>query len=259
MRRADANLELRLGVHDFLWLKARGVGTLDGANHPRIKSTPEVGCCARFTGWTRPCGHVRGSAALVQLAAMEAAAAAEKQQQRAAEAEALRALRSTSPAGHLYPSSDDPAILAASIGSRDFIIFWALVYAMLSGNVAVPLALWQADSSWGLVSLYPTCFLVLLIFKQVLLPGLFREWSSATVGFSLHQQRLIVYTSRTCLCGCLPLLLPFSHAFSMHRPARALPHSSVSAENVEVFTRVVRVRTFTHGVGLAPSGLTQKT
>ena len=63
MWHADANLELRLGVHAFGWLQVRGVGTLDGANHPRIKSTPEVGCCARFTGWTPSYGHERGSAA----------------------------------------------------------------------------------------------------------------------------------------------------------------------------------------------------
>ena len=60
MWHADANLELRLGVHTFGLLQVRGVGPLDGANHARIKIKPEVGWCAHFTGWTRPCGHETG-------------------------------------------------------------------------------------------------------------------------------------------------------------------------------------------------------
>ena len=38
----------------------RGVGTLDGANHPSVKSMQGVGCWARFTGWTRAYGYERG-------------------------------------------------------------------------------------------------------------------------------------------------------------------------------------------------------
>ena len=60
MWHADANLELRLGVHTFGLLQVRGVGPLDGSNHARIKIKPEVGWCAHFTGWTRPCGHETG-------------------------------------------------------------------------------------------------------------------------------------------------------------------------------------------------------
>ena len=62
MWHADANLELRLGAHTSGWLQVRSVGTLDGANHLRIKITPEVGWYARFTGWMRLCGHAKGSA-----------------------------------------------------------------------------------------------------------------------------------------------------------------------------------------------------
>ena len=53
---ADANLELRFGVHTFGWLQVRGVDTLDGVNGLRIEITPGVGGCARFTGWTWPHG-----------------------------------------------------------------------------------------------------------------------------------------------------------------------------------------------------------
>ena len=45
----------------FGWLQVRGVGTLDGSNHPRVKITQGVGWWARFTGWTRAYGYERGS------------------------------------------------------------------------------------------------------------------------------------------------------------------------------------------------------
>jgi len=60
MWHADAKLELRLGVHTFGWLQVRGVGTLDGTNHPHVKITPGAAWCARLTGWTRPHGGMRG-------------------------------------------------------------------------------------------------------------------------------------------------------------------------------------------------------
>ena len=60
MRRASTNFNAQLGVHFFLWLEVRGAVTLDGTNHPRIKISPGVACCARFTGWTQPHSHVRG-------------------------------------------------------------------------------------------------------------------------------------------------------------------------------------------------------
>ena len=48
MRRASTNFNAQLGVHFFLWLQVRGAVTLDGTNHPRIKISPGVACCARI-------------------------------------------------------------------------------------------------------------------------------------------------------------------------------------------------------------------
>ena len=45
----------------------RGVGTLDGTNHPRVKITQGVGWWARFTGWTRAYGYERGPDAPAML------------------------------------------------------------------------------------------------------------------------------------------------------------------------------------------------
>ena len=178
-----------------------------------------------------------------QVAAMAAAEEAANRQRRAEEAEAERALAAPSQTA-LRASPDDPARLTTCIGGTSFACFWLIVYVLLLSVVVVPAVASTTDGTGYLVTGYPVFFVLAFVFKQFLLPGIFRDWSTLAIGFTLHRQRLIVHRAPS-FC-CFPLPVPFR----MYKPRASLPHSTLTVENVNVFSRTVNVTTISRGMGV---------
>ena len=52
---------MQLALVDFCWLLLRCVGAVGRADGYQVVAPSGVSRCGRFAGWTRPCGHERGS------------------------------------------------------------------------------------------------------------------------------------------------------------------------------------------------------